>query len=582
NEAIIVNVITELKKFFSSKNYIKNKTLNSVFDEQLKNVITFLILNTELKKPLDEPGYEHLINIMPQLSICLLTNIIFGLDLCKHYCKVLERFPLEITTELLAEVVPCLKKCKPKIHLTNAHTFLHLIILKLSAATEKVIESAEKLTDQGSQMLLNLTGLHGEQTQNIQIDSVYECLGYTILNLLDLLLTCNEQNKMLTRIVEKILKTCCSIMMAVTIDVFCCWAEIEHEDQVLQTLIAGKSYLFIEKYQKYAAAKELIGIEDVSRLLNMSTHTKDIEAKKMVIKCASTLELDELIMVTTRHFYQNGINNNLSDDIQQQAVLLFNKIKDKSVGEEFSKELHLLLLQNPEQTLSFMFSECIKNTFYVYNLKNIFPSIREIASVNSTGINALNKEIASNTPNEQNCKNYIELLNALVEVNFYTVEVVVAAIILPLLQKSFSEKDYELLKYGLEILNSLKENIFLKKETEALFSFLFNIIKDCRCKFMEFDIAKQEVVKESVEIIEKCCDECIQSKLQSLEEDVNVTKNICRLLKDIPEGNLKSEEGLSLANLLSNISLRSLRTDKKFACLLVSINESRICQMLAQ
>jgi hypothetical protein len=76
--------------------------------------------------------------------------------------------------------------------------------------------------------------------------------------------------------------------------------------------------------------------------------------------------------------------------------------------------------------------------------------------------------------------------------------------------------------------------------------------------------------------------ETLQPNVHSLQEDVCITRHMCRLLREIPAGKIKSEEGLSLASVLTEASLVSLRTDKKFVCLVSSINESRICKMLAQ
>ncbi|XP_015838450.1 uncharacterized protein LOC103315013 isoform X2 [Tribolium castaneum] len=633
-------------------------------------------------------------------------------------------------------------------------------------------EGCEKLCDAGSQILLNLTGLHGDQVQDLKIDSVYQCMGLTIHNLLDLLLMCDDKNK-LAPLVEKFIKTCCSIMMAVTLDVFCSWAEFQYEGEPLQSAIAGKSYLFINKYQKNPLAKELITmlgtiaqkpktiddlilqadvptmiskinrvdvnqkqwftallntqvlkceksiecierwahlctVSDVTHLINMGVLSKDPRAKKLVIKCASTLDLNDLILVTIRHFHKNGIMSNFNEDLQQDLILFFNKIKNKSVDEVFCKELHLLLLQNPEQTLTYVFVECLKNSFYLTSLANAWPSLKEVLTIGDFGLNLLNTQINNNTPTEQTYKYYSELLNALISAEIFPIERIIGVVVLPLLENANKEANYQLLKNGLIILKDLQGHISVKQENEHLFKLIFEVMKNCRCTFLNFDSLKQEVVRQTVDIIEKCCDlrpcvsyvvkpnncedifvsfyykkvfesgsssdllkhffpitfkkhaeivahltkilplcvtpewmiisrsiidlcgveksielicdvtillcevknsqktetdetkcmlsalkyflqnvgvvvkECIQPKVIHLSEDVSITRNICRMLKQIPDGNLKSEEGLSLANLLSDASLKTLKPDKKFARLVASINETHICKMLTQ
>ncbi|XP_063909170.1 uncharacterized protein LOC135126890 [Zophobas morio] len=770
HESTILNLSSELLKFLSSKSYIKNQQINDAFDEQLKEICLFLILNTEFKEPLNEPGFEHLINITPQLSTCLLANVIVGLDLSKHFCNALHRFDSNVIQQILLEIVPCIKKCKLKIHVVNAYEYLKLIITKIMVANDS--SAVESFTDIASQMLLNLTGLHGHQIENARIDSVYVCMGYTLLNLLDLLLLCNEKNKNLEKIIEKLIKTCCSIMMAVTLDVYCSWAEVEHEDEILQMIIASKSYIFIEKYQKNTHAKELITmlgtiakkpktineqiysadkatmvamvnkadsnqkqwftallntqvldckdsidcvdrwaflctVSDVTRLLNLSIYKKNTDVRNVVVKCAATLDFNELVLVTTRHFFQNGITHNLNDNVQPQLILIFNKIKDKNIGNEFCKELYLLLLQNPKQTLSYIFSECSKNAFYSCNLAPFWPSIKEIITIDNFGMSALENEMSNNKLCEQNCRNYIQLCNALAG-PVVTAGKIVTDVILPLLQDSVNEENFTLTTFGLEILKDLHGDIVLEDKTENLFNFLLELMKSCRCNFSTFDGLNQEVVKLTVDVVDKyskmnrsvvyssgqglksedlfitfykeklfgpnsdinplthffqisfekhaeivahlikvlavcvtpewvmlstnllnfcgtektselLCDsmilicevvksqdteteevkrmfnalryylqnlgivikDCLQPKVNSLKEDVTLTKNVCRLLKEVPSGSLKSEEGLSLASLLSDVSLKALRPDKKFACLIASINEPHICRMLA-
>lgn len=69
--------------------------------------------------------------------------------------------------------------------------------------------------------------------------------------------------------------------------------------------------------------------------------------------------------------------------------------------------------------------------------------------------------------------------------------------------------------------------------------------------------------------------------MADLNEDVCLTMNVCRLLRDMPK-ELKGTEGLVLASLPSDNSLRSLVTDKSFVCLLIAINDTTISQSIAR
>lgn len=132
----------QIQKHIKSKNYIKGGQINSIFDSQLEDIVFFLAINTKYKKTLELEDYDHLINIMPQLSKCLLANIVYGLDLCKYYCKVIEKLPLTYGIELLEEMIPCLKKSLQEIQLRYAIMLLRAAASKLSSdkISGKVIE----------------------------------------------------------------------------------------------------------------------------------------------------------------------------------------------------------------------------------------------------------------------------------------------------------------------------------------------------------------------------------------------------------------------------------------------------------
>lgn len=70
---------------------------------------------------------------MPQLSKCVLANIVFNLDLCKYYCKVIEKLPVNCGIELLEEIIPCLEKSAPEIQLRHTIILLRAAVNTLSA-----------------------------------------------------------------------------------------------------------------------------------------------------------------------------------------------------------------------------------------------------------------------------------------------------------------------------------------------------------------------------------------------------------------------------------------------------------------
>lgn len=155
NEKEIDDLIRKLHKYLTEKHYFKNDEVNPIFTDKLKDIVTFLILNTETKIPFDEPCFQHLIGIMPNLSKCALANIVVELGLCKIYCDALQRFDLNITTELLEEMLQCLKRAKPVNNAEYAYFFLELITIKVSVASPKVGEILSQLSREHSKRNLN-------------------------------------------------------------------------------------------------------------------------------------------------------------------------------------------------------------------------------------------------------------------------------------------------------------------------------------------------------------------------------------------------------------------------------------------
>lgn len=116
-----------------SKNYLKDKKVNTTFNKELEDIVFFLALNIVYKKPLVLEEYAHLMNIIPPLSKCLFANVVYGLDLCPYFCSVIEKLPLQNGAELLDEAIQCLKKSIPKFNLEFTIMFLRTAANKLES-----------------------------------------------------------------------------------------------------------------------------------------------------------------------------------------------------------------------------------------------------------------------------------------------------------------------------------------------------------------------------------------------------------------------------------------------------------------
>ncbi|GJQ82021.1 hypothetical protein Trydic_g6898 [Trypoxylus dichotomus] len=297
NEMKINNIIKDLEDVLVSKNYIDKRTPNKDHDKELDNIVFFLVLNLDFndKSLVDIKEYTHLISTIPTLSKCLLANIIVELGLSEYYCNALHKLPLEFSEELLSEIIPCIKKSKAETCLELVYLYSKNIIKKVSsvkASNSKIIEYIDKVEGIHSQILLNYSGITPESVEGWKRLRIYEHMGYTLLYLLKLLEDCQVDNDILFKIIDDLINTVCCVMNAVTVDVFCAWAELQHSNETLQIVIAEKSYHTIEKYKKYEPAKPLIqmlsSIAKKPKTLNELIHEASITT--MVTKIDENVE----------------------------------------------------------------------------------------------------------------------------------------------------------------------------------------------------------------------------------------------------------------------------------------------------
>ncbi|CAH1100977.1 unnamed protein product [Psylliodes chrysocephalus] len=263
NEDIIMTVMIEIQTFLKSKNYItKDNKPNEMFNKELEDIVLFLALNTTFKTSLTLDDYSHLLNITPPLSKCLFVNVVYGLDLCKYYCNVIDIFPIKFSVQLLDEVLQCLKKSTPNVQLVYTNMFLKAAAKKLvntSYCTE-VEDDIDSLCEVSNMILFNLSGINSDQLKNLNQDKIYKHMGFCLLTLFELLLQCDKNCLSLKKFITYVIKTCSAIIQNVTLNVFCTWAEINIDDEILQIAVANKAYLVLQTYQKYPEASELISM----------------------------------------------------------------------------------------------------------------------------------------------------------------------------------------------------------------------------------------------------------------------------------------------------------------------------------
>lgn len=193
---------------------------------------------------------------------------------------------------------------------------------------------------------------------------------------------------------------------------------------------------------------------DVARLLHLSRQSEDEVAKRLVLKCASTLTLQDLVLVMTRYLYENKFNGLISDSgkVDTQLKLIFNKMSGETdVDDNFIKDMCLLMLQSPDTVLKGVYGECLRNQHYTKCYESLFASVKEIVNINDFGIKVLSQVISSVQPDADNVDNYVAFLLMLQGIGYLTSGKIINGLLLPLLDRFRHEKQFEQLGYVLQI-----------------------------------------------------------------------------------------------------------------------------------
>lgn len=207
--------------------------------------------------------------------------------------------------------------------------------------------------------------------------------------------------------------------------------------------------LFTTQVSKNQEALDCINIwahlcneDDVTLLLNLAVDTNNKEFHKLVIKCASCLTMEKLLIVCTRHFYRNKFSHILNENITTSLTILFNKLNEKSsILDDLQKEVILLLLQNPMTIFTYIKNECVKNKFYTDCFLEIFDKIKEISKIDNIGVTSMKGVLGKIPICDQNLMNYAYLFDKLVNIGYITKEDLILKILLPKMKNDCTDNN---------------------------------------------------------------------------------------------------------------------------------------------
>ncbi|KAK4880881.1 hypothetical protein RN001_004200 [Aquatica leii] len=526
-----------------------------------KDFLLVLILNTNLENNnlINVKEYQHLINLIPLLSTCLLANILVELDFLNAYSAIINTISIQENKEILCELEICLKQSEMCKTLKDTYVVLNAVINYFTFVGQNN-ETLERIADVFNEMLENLAKFNPDKVQSWTFVRLQEHIGYTLLHILKLLNHCPIS---LERLINSLINSTITIMKAVTLNVFCVWAEVQYEDGTpLQLIIAGEAFVSIEHLQKFKPGLTLVQMlstiakkpktltekiqeadietiinnvnrnkedqiqwfralvntnvfdsndaikcldkwyqlctpDDVCRLLHLSAPSSD---KTLALKCAFALNIDDLKSVIVKYFWKYP--NDWNVDINNDLTLLFNKIQNNDqIEQNLLKKIYLLLIQNRKMFLRSLYTNCFNASANVKHFKNIFSYIKNIIEVNNVAKNTFIEVFQEHFVNDINVVASKELINALVELAYFTHVVVIRDIFQPQLKKLYENSAFTSMLSTLRVLNVVSINFVLDNETCPFISFLFEVAEKYRKPYALF--VHHHVVQECVSLILK-------------------------------------------------------------------------------
>ncbi|KAJ8950678.1 hypothetical protein NQ318_012757, partial [Aromia moschata] len=478
----ISNVTKEIRKFLVSQDYIEDDEINNECDKELEDIVFFLAINTVYKEPLDLDEYSHLMNIVPQLSKCLLINVVCDLNLCEYFSTVVEKLPIWCSIELLEEALPYLKKSIPKMQ-------LHYSFILLKAASNKLVSiGCSREIEEDDEPL--------QQTISEKAYAVVEEYrkyedAKELLTMLDGM--AKKPKTLSERIHEADVPTIIKHVNKGNRD----------QKKWFQALLITQVFNNKDAMKCIDKWAHLCDEDDVLRLLNLCSQSHDSEATKLIVKCASELRVHNLMVVIMRYYSQNKFSHVLTEDIRPQLTLLFNQMTEAAeLGNSCIRNLLLLLLQNPVDVLRFTYGKCLISPFYTSELREAFLKLRDFSKIDNIGMKTLDYIIVKVKPKAENIDNYVVLLTTMLETR-YIIPNMMTTVLFTFLKGYRRNKVCEHLNCALQIVRGVSVGMFVSEETRNFIELLLDIMNENRSSMVKFNHACHQNAKYTVDIIAK-------------------------------------------------------------------------------
>uniref|UniRef100_A0A1Y1M910 Uncharacterized protein n=1 Tax=Photinus pyralis TaxID=7054 RepID=A0A1Y1M910_PHOPY len=467
----VVNVI----RIYSTKSYLSTEKKKRLQFLQL------LFLNTNTENDLSQFPKEsqHLVKVIPTLSTCLLACIVLNTNLLSDYCELMKTFPLSLNKELLFELQICLTNCNLKKTLQDTSLLLKALI-ELFQVNEMDNKIMQGICHIANEMLKNIVYFNTEKALELTSSQLQEHMGHCILKILQIINLCPPYQVNVCQFLEHTVNVATKLMKAVTVNVFCIWAQVKCEcGTPLQLVVAEESFCTIDHLKNYEPAACLIDIlstiarkpkplndkvleADLSDIifqinrgdenqlvwfralintqlfkdenavkclkkwyhlctaddvLHLLDHSSSSDDRAVVLKCANALNVSDLKNVIIKHFWKH--TNIWKENIGDEFTMFLNKF-DHSDDIRETKRMLLFSLQNREYMLQTLYEKCLMKRTNINKYKIIFNEIKDIMDVNSFSTTIFANIMQSNLPKDENIVCYRELLSILLELQYFS------------------------------------------------------------------------------------------------------------------------------------------------------------------
>lgn len=537
NEETIDQIIDAVKVYYCNANLSTKKKHRQQF-------LQFLLLNSNIQNTLlITKEIQHLVNIIPTLSSCVIAHIIVNLDFINDYSELMLTFSLSLNKELLYELEICLKQGYFTNALSNTSKLLKALIA-LFQVNEKDGRDIQEICDIANEMLKNIVYFSPEKLQELQFSEVRQHMGYSLLEILQIINLCPLYHVHLTRFIDCTIHVAIKIMEAVTLTVFCMWAQVKCENgQPLQLVVAEEAYRTIEHLEKFKPGGELIQMLSAIARKPKTLRQKILEADLSAVifhidrcdenqvvwfhaliamqvfenedavkclekwhrlcaptdisrllnlcrtsrditltcKCARTISCVDLKNVVIKFFWE--YTTVWSENISNELTVFLNKFENGDESET-TKTVLLLTLQNRQYMLQALYGKCLEKSANISKFKYIFNTIKDIIAVNSFGKTIFLEILQRDLPKEENVVYFRDLLDMLLEIKYFTDTTVI-----DILHLCLQCTDSDSVLPTLTLFNTVTIEFRLSKGQCNLIITLLNLLERYRALFYQLHTA---------------------------------------------------------------------------------------------